>query len=132
MRAAMSLRVFAPGEGENPGAGGGARGVRHNAVSGALQTTLAHDAVGFALEEYGPAALRYVESLRRFPASSARPDKTALALANGFAGTGGDTFSAIAGELARIERFANAMSWVMTLPENSADHFVSNVPWSPS
>ncbi|KAK8085984.1 hypothetical protein PG994_000958 [Apiospora phragmitis] len=130
MRAAISLRVFAPGEGENPGGGG--RGVRHNAVSGALRTKLAHDAVGFVLEEYGPAALRYVESLRRFPASSARPDETAVALANGFAGTGGDIFSAIAGEPARIERFANAMSWVMTLPENSTDHSVGNVPWSPS
>ncbi|KAK8040179.1 hypothetical protein PG993_008590 [Apiospora rasikravindrae] len=132
MRAAMSLRVFELGdEEESPGNGPGRGGVRHNAVSHALRTTLAHDAVGFALEEYGPAALQYAESLRRFPAS-VQPDETALALANGSASMGDDIFSAIAGQPARTERVANAMSWVMTLPENSSNHFVGNVPWSPS
>ncbi|OTA83399.1 hypothetical protein M434DRAFT_378393 [Hypoxylon sp. CO27-5] len=121
VRAAISLRFFE----EEP-----AGSVRHNAVSAVLKTPLGHDALGFFPEEFTPAALRFAESLQRFPASD-RAGESAIAIANGSTGDQ-DIFSAISHDAKRVARFANAQSFNTTVPETSSDHFVNNVPWSPS
>ncbi|RYP10033.1 hypothetical protein DL765_008232 [Monosporascus sp. GIB2] len=119
VRAARSLRIFE----ESP-----AGFVSHNIASASLATTLVHDSVGFATEEYVPAAMRFAEALQRFPGSD-KASESAIAIANGSVGER-DIFSAISHDAARVERFANAMSWVTTVPETSSSHFVDNVPWA--
>lgn len=99
VRAAVSLRVFE----ERP-----VGFVRHNAASSVLATSLGHDAVGFATEEYGPAAVRYTEALRRFPASD-KANESPCAIFNGSVGNR-DVFSHISHDKTRVDRVANAVS----------------------
>ncbi|KAI1267557.1 S-adenosyl-L-methionine-dependent methyltransferase [Xylariaceae sp. FL1019] len=119
LRAAISLRVF---EEQPTGL------VKHNANSLALTSPLAHDAVGFATEEYAPAALRYADSLARFPKSD-KASESPCAIANGSVGDR-DIFSLIANDSSRVSRVANAMGWVLTVPETSLHLFLDQVPWS--
>lgn len=119
LRAAMSMRVFE----ENP-----AGVVRHTAISTALATPLCHDAIGFSTEEYAPAVTKFPEALQRFP-GSVKAGESALALTNGSSGDT-DIFSVVSHHPDRYQRFTNAMSWVTTVPETSAHHFVNNVPWA--
>ncbi|RYP19679.1 hypothetical protein DL765_003194 [Monosporascus sp. GIB2] len=76
IRAAISLHIFE----ENP-----VGYVRHHANSAALVSTLVHDSIGFATEEYAPAALKTLESLRRFPGFD-RPAESPVAIASGITG----------------------------------------------
>ncbi|KAI0886388.1 S-adenosyl-L-methionine-dependent methyltransferase [Annulohypoxylon maeteangense] len=118
IRAATSLRIFE----EDP-----IGFVKHNAASAILATSPAHDAIGFATEEYSPAALMYAESLQRFPNSN-KAGESPCAIVNGSIGDR-DIFSLIAHDPSRVDRVANAMTWVLDVPETSADHFLNNVPW---
>ncbi|KAI1809746.1 S-adenosyl-L-methionine-dependent methyltransferase [Poronia punctata] len=119
VRAAISMRVFE----ERP-----VGFVRHNTISLALTSPLAQDAIGFATEEYAPAALHYADSLERFPGSD-KADESPCAILNGSVGDR-DIFSLIADDSKRVSRVANAMSWVLTVPETSLHHFLDLVPWS--
>ncbi|KAI1178068.1 S-adenosyl-L-methionine-dependent methyltransferase [Nemania sp. FL0916] len=119
VRSAVALRVFE----EDP-----VGFVRHNASSAILNTTLGHDAVGFATDEYGRAATRYSESIERFPGSS-NPGECPCAIANGTIGDK-DAFTLIADDQPRASRLANAMSFMTTVPETSMDHLLDNVPWT--
>lgn len=121
VRSAISLKVFE----EHP-----TGYVRHNAVSAALVTPSAHDAVGFFVQEFTPAALKLPETLKRFPGSQKAPE-AAIAVANGSTGNQ-DIFSAISHDAGRVERFGNAMSFNTTILETSADDLVDNAPWSPA
>ncbi|RYP52211.1 hypothetical protein DL770_011021 [Monosporascus sp. CRB-9-2] len=119
IRAAISLWVFE----EDP-----VGFVKHNAASVVLTTSLGHDAIGFSMEEHAPAALKFAESLQRFPGSD-KADESACAILNGGVGDR-DIFSLIAHDKARVDRVANAMAWVLRVPETSVNHFVENVPWA--
>ena len=119
VRAAMSLRIF-----EEDGTGG----VQHNAASAILATRPAHDALGFFTEEYTPGALKLSEALRRFP-DSEKAAESAIAIANGIVGDI-DIFSSIARDSERVERLANAHSFITMVPETSLQNFVHNVPWA--
>lgn len=119
VHAAISLRIF-----EEDATGY----VKHNAASAVLATRPAHDALGFFTEEYTPGALKLSEALRRFP-DSEKASESAVAIANGIVGDS-DIFSSIAGDSGRVERLANAHSFITTVPETSLLNFVHNVPWS--
>ncbi|RYO80891.1 hypothetical protein DL766_010442 [Monosporascus sp. MC13-8B] len=121
IRAAISLHIFE----ESP-----VGHVRHNANSAALVSTLVHDSIGFATEEYAPAALKTSESLQRFPGSD-RPEESPVAIANRITGER-DIFTEISQDEARVARVANTMAWLMSAPENLPEHFVNSVPWSSS
>lgn len=99
VRAAISLRVFE----ESP-----VGSVRHNAASAVLSTSLGHDAIGFATEEYAPAATKFAEALKRFPGSD-KANESPCAIFNGSVGDR-DIFSLIAHDKARVDRVANAVS----------------------
>lgn len=120
LRTAISLRIF---EEDSEGC------VRHNAVSKTLATNPAHDGIGFFMEEYMPAALKLADTLQRFPGSQ-RAGESAVAMANGSEGDR-DIFSLISDDTPRVERLANAMSFMTTVPETSFSNFVANVPWTP-
>lgn len=119
MRSAVALRIF---EEDRVGF------VRHNAASAILNTTLGHDAVGFATDEYGRAATRYSEAIERFPGSN-NPGESPCAIANGTIGDK-DAFTLVADDQPRASRLANAMSFMTTVPETSMEHLLDNVPWS--
>lgn len=120
LRAAISLRIF-----EEDSATGA---VKHNAASKVLATTFGHDALGFFTEEYTPGALKLSETLRRFP-NSEKAAESAIAIANNV-GSDSDIFSAIGSNPQRVERLANAHSFITTVPETSLENFVHNVPWA--
>lgn len=122
MRSAISLRIFEEDDvtGE----------VQHNAASAVLAATPAHDALGFFTEEYTPGALKISDALRRFP-NSEKAAESAVAIANQIVGDG-DIFSSIAHNPARVERLANAHSFITKVPETSLQNFVHNVPWAAS
>lgn len=121
VRAAISLRIF----NENDEGC-----VTHNAISKVMTNTLTHDGLGFFTQEYMPAALNLPYTLRRFPGSD-RAGESAVSIANGSNGDR-DIFSLISHDTDRVKRLANAMSFMMTVPETSFVHFVDNVPWSPN
>ncbi|KAI0179266.1 S-adenosyl-L-methionine-dependent methyltransferase [Hypoxylon sp. FL1284] len=120
VKLALSLRIFEEGP---PGY------VKHNAVSAVLNTTLGHDAMGFAMYESLPGAMNFAQCISKYPGSE-KDNESPVAMANGWDGTA-DLFTGIANDPERVQRVANCMAYMISVPETSIESFLNDVPWSP-
>ncbi|KAK7755829.1 hypothetical protein SLS62_002114 [Diatrype stigma] len=118
--------------------------VRHNAVSSVLAFSGTKDIMGLLLEDNWPPAIRFSDSLKRFPGSG-EPGHTAQMIAirakeaeaagsNTIAGKFDDPskgfFDYISTDEKRVTRFRGAMAFSHSSPAFFASHFVNSLPWA--
>ena len=118
--------------------------MRHNAVSSVLTIPGTTDMLGLLLEENWPPALKFVQSLKKFPGSE-EPGHAASMVsirAAEAAATGGAAstdkiddpskgiFDYISTDEKRVARFRAAMAFSHSSPAFFASHFVNSLPWA--
>lgn len=118
VRAAISLRYFA--ESENGL-------VRHYACSEALvKVPGLQDYAGFCTDYVAPAAVKWAESLKKFPGSE-KTGESGFSIANG--GQEG-FFSSLDKDTKRRTRFAKGQALLMDHPARDPIHLVNSLDWS--
>lgn len=118
--------------------------VRHNAVSSVLAISGTKDILGLLMEENWPPAIRFSDSLKKFPGSG-EPGHTAQMLAiraKEAEAAGSSTpankiddpskgfFDYISTDEKRVARFRGAMAFSHSSPAFFASHFVNSLPWA--
>ncbi|KAI0466836.1 S-adenosyl-L-methionine-dependent methyltransferase [Xylaria cf. heliscus] len=131
LQTAVAYRIFEEAEPEVS--------VRHNGVSALFALIPGiKDALSLLVEDNPNGALRFVESVQRFPGSG-EPGHSALMMAER-AGRGLSNekiedpskglFDIISDDPARLTRFRNAMGMSTRAPGYAVEYFLDNVPWA--